>query len=71
MKIAVPKETFPDERRVALTPDAVTLLRKQGHSVAVEAGAGKQAGYPDEAFEDKCAEVVAGRPGKIHDPREF
>lgn len=37
----VPKESYPDERRVALTPSAVTQLIKQGFKVNIEAGAGQ------------------------------
>ena len=38
MKLAVLKETFPGERRVAIVPAAVEPLRKIGHQVLVEAG---------------------------------
>src|SRR5436189_167392 len=50
MKIGIPKETAPSERRVALTPDAVARLVKAGHEVVVEAGAGIEAGFPDDAY---------------------
>src|SRR5438034_1043597 len=50
MKIGIPKETAPSERRVALTPDAVARLVKAGHEVVVEAGAGVEAGFPDDAY---------------------
>ncbi|MCA9216879.1 MAG: hypothetical protein KDB27_27605, partial [Planctomycetales bacterium] len=36
MKIAVLKETFPGERRVALTPASVTSLVKAGCEIIVE-----------------------------------
>jgi NAD(P) transhydrogenase subunit alpha len=45
--IAVPKETRPGERRVALVPDAAKTLVGQGLEVRVEAGAGAAAGFPD------------------------
>ena len=38
--IGVPREVFPDEKRVATVPDVVEKLIKQGFRVAVEAGAG-------------------------------
>jgi NAD(P) transhydrogenase subunit alpha len=47
MKIAVPKETAPYERRVALVPETVARLVKSGLEVQVEAGAGVEASYPD------------------------
>ncbi len=50
MKIAVPKETRSDERRVALAPESVQKLIKAGLSVAVEQGAGDSASYGDDQF---------------------
>jgi len=50
MRIGVPRETAPGERRVALVPEAVARLRKGGAEVVVEAGAGAEAGFPDEAY---------------------
>jgi NAD(P) transhydrogenase subunit alpha len=58
MKVAVVKETFPGERRVALVPAAVGPLKKSGLQVAVEAGAGAAAGFPDEAYRAAGAEIV-------------
>jgi len=59
--IAVPKETFPGEKRVATVPDVVDKLRKMGFRVAVEAGAGAGAQIDDEAYRAAGAEVVADR----------
>src|SRR5262245_6422916 len=59
MKIAVPRETAPGERRVALTPDAAAALTKSGLEVLVEAGAGEGAFHADGAFERAGARVVA------------
>jgi NAD(P) transhydrogenase subunit alpha len=61
MKISVPKETFPGERRVALVPNSVAPLKKIGCQVQVEAGAGVVAGFLDEAYRLAGAEVVADR----------
>lgn len=47
MKVAVPKETFPTEQRVALVPANVPQLAKVGLEVVVEAGAGEAAGFLD------------------------
>ncbi|MFI5210885.1 MAG: NAD(P)(+) transhydrogenase (Re/Si-specific) subunit alpha, partial [Gemmatimonadales bacterium] len=44
MLIAVPRETAPRERRVALVPDTVGRLVKAGHTIRVERGAGAAAG---------------------------
>jgi NAD(P) transhydrogenase subunit alpha len=51
MRIAVPKETAPGERRVALVPENVGKLVKQGHEIRVERGAGTAAGFLDAAYE--------------------
>ena len=45
MIVGVVKETFPGERRVALTPDVVPTLAKAKMEVWVEAGAGQEAGF--------------------------
>jgi NAD(P) transhydrogenase subunit alpha len=67
MRIAVPKESAPGERRVGLVPDGVARLVKAGHEVVVEEGAGSAAGVPDSAFTaagatvaSSFAETVAG-----------
>ncbi|MBV9264691.1 MAG: NAD(P)(+) transhydrogenase (Re/Si-specific) subunit alpha, partial [Acidobacteriaceae bacterium] len=48
--IGVPRETFPGERRVAITPRQCEALRKLGVDVIVETSAGTEAGFPDEAY---------------------
>jgi H+-translocating NAD(P) transhydrogenase subunit alpha len=50
MRIGVPKETAPGERRVALVPESCKKLKQAGYEIAVETGAGLAAGYPDEAY---------------------
>ncbi|MFT4569770.1 MAG: NAD(P) transhydrogenase subunit alpha [Hyphomicrobiaceae bacterium] len=61
MIIAVPKETFPGERRVALVPAEIPRLAKKGHEVVIEAGAGIAAGYVDQAYTEKGARLAASR----------
>ncbi len=61
MIIAVPKESFPGERRVAIVPAAVPALVKSGSRVLVEAGAGDAAGFTDDAYRTAGAEIVADR----------
>jgi NAD(P) transhydrogenase subunit alpha len=58
MKIAVPRETVPGERRVALIPEAAATLVKAGLEVLVEAGAGAGAFHADAAFEKAGARIV-------------
>src|SRR5438093_7466932 len=59
MKIGVPKEIVPGERRVALTPDATAALVKSGLQVVVERGAGEGEFHSDAAFEAAGARIVA------------
>ncbi len=61
MNIGVARETFPGERRVALVPDSLTILTKQGHTVALETNAGAASGYPDEDYRAKGADIVSDR----------
>ncbi len=61
MKIAVAKESAPDETRVALIPDTVKQLVAKGHQVAVEAGAGAGAYFSDDAFAAAGAAMEASR----------
>jgi proton-translocating NAD(P)+ transhydrogenase subunit alpha len=58
MKVAVPKEIAPGERRVALTPDAAAALVKTRLEVLIEAGAGTGAFHADAAFEKAGARIV-------------
>src|SRR5688572_26668356 len=50
MRLAVPREIVPGEKRVALVPEVIPQLLKIGHTVAVEAGAGLPAGFTDDAY---------------------
>lgn len=59
--VAVPTETRAGERRVALVPGAVASLRAAGLRVVVQAGAGKAAGFSDEEYVDRGAEICPTR----------
>lgn len=59
MRIAVPRETWPGERRVALVPGSVKKLVALGFDVMVEAGVGVAAGVADDAYREAGADVVA------------
>ncbi|REJ86277.1 MAG: Re/Si-specific NAD(P)(+) transhydrogenase subunit alpha [Acidobacteria bacterium] len=61
MKIAVPLETYPGERRVALTPQSVKQLVAQSYEVLVQTGAGEGAGYSDAEFEQAGARCSSDR----------
>ncbi|WP_250037855.1 NAD(P) transhydrogenase subunit alpha [Paractinoplanes maris] len=55
--VGVLRETAGRERRVALTPDGVALLRRGNLRVLVEAGAGRPAWFDDQAYAEAGAEV--------------
>jgi proton-translocating NAD(P)+ transhydrogenase subunit alpha len=59
--LGVPKESYPGERRVALTPLVVGDLVKAGFQVVIEAGAGEHAGYPDSYYVERGARVLPER----------
>jgi NAD(P) transhydrogenase subunit alpha len=61
MNIAVIKESYPGERRVALVPAVVPALAKIDCHVRIESGAGTAAGFGDDAYRAAGAEVVADR----------
>ncbi len=48
--VGLPREIKDRERRVALTPSAVHTTVEHGHDVVVEAGAGEEAGFPDDDY---------------------
>ena len=58
-KLFVPKEIRAGERRVAASPESVKKLIKAGLEVAIESGAGREAGFSDEAYTSAGATVVA------------
>jgi H+-translocating NAD(P) transhydrogenase subunit alpha len=59
--IGVPAETFPGERRVAMTPRGMEALVKSGVELVIESGAGVAAGFPDSEFQQKGARMTADR----------
>src|SRR6478736_1490963 len=60
MKIGIPKEIRPGERRVAATPDTVSRLLKLGFEVQVESQAGAGASFSDADYTALGATVVRG-----------
>src|SRR3989442_11799251 len=50
MRIVVPKESAPGERRVALVPESCKKLIQAGYEIAIESGAGDAAGFPDASY---------------------
>ena len=60
MKIAIPRERRPGERRVAASPQTVAKFAALGARVTVEAGAGEGSAVSDAQFADAGAEIAAG-----------
>ena len=55
--IGLPKETYLSEKRVCLTPDAVTALTANGHRIVVETGAGDGANFTDKEYSEAGAKI--------------
>jgi len=58
LSIGVPKETWLNEKRVAITPAATAMLTKKGFSVNVESGAGTLSQFRDDDFAASGANIV-------------
>ncbi|HEY1358464.1 MAG TPA: Re/Si-specific NAD(P)(+) transhydrogenase subunit alpha [Thermoleophilaceae bacterium] len=66
MKVSVPKESLPGERRVALVPEvAQRLVQPGGHEVVVESGAGGGAHHPDDQYTEAGASIGDGWSGEV------
>lgn len=61
LTIGIPREADENERRVAIVPATVPALQKLGLRVTIEAGAGVAAGFPDEMYRQRNAEVLESR----------
>src|SRR5262245_33311512 len=62
MRVGIPKEVRPGERRVAATPETTSRLIKLGFDVSVQSAAGAAAAFEDGDYEAAGARIV-------HDPR--
>lgn len=58
MKIGVPKEIKNNENRVAMTPAGIVSLKKAGHEIYVETGAGIGSGFTDSQYAEVGATIV-------------
>ncbi len=67
MKLAIPKERRPSERRVAATPDTVKRLKALGLDIIVEAGAGAGASIPDQSFVEAGATLAPDYASTVGD----
>src|ERR1017187_8922201 len=58
MIIGIPKESSPDETRVAMSPEVAKKLIKKGFDLALEAGAGEKAGFTDSDYSKEKVRIV-------------
>ncbi len=58
LSIGIPRETSPNENRIALIPDAVKLLTSHGHRVVVEQNAGNNAHFSNHQYSEAGAEIT-------------
>ncbi len=58
MKVGILKEIKIEENRVSMTPGGVEIMRENGHTVLVQAGAGKNSGFEDPVYSEHGAEIV-------------
>src|SRR5258705_2005247 len=61
MHIGLPKETAFQENRIALTPDAVSVLVSNGHQVTIEHNAGDASHFRDKDYSEAGAQIVYDR----------
>ncbi len=60
LKIGSPKELTLGEARVSMTPESAQQLQKLGYECLLEAGAGKAAGFTDDAYRAAGVAIVDG-----------
>ncbi len=61
LHIGIPKEVAFQENRIALTPDAVSVLVSNGHEVTIEHNAGEASHFADRDYSEAGARIVYGR----------
>lgn len=57
-KLGIPKEIYPNEYRVAATPDTVKKLQKLGFEILIESGAGQAANFSNEAYQEAGCHIA-------------
>lgn len=70
MKIVLPKETYPLEKRVMLSPSAVKELVQEKHNLFIQSGAARDIGISDEEYNAAGADIIA-EPKKLYDLAEL
>lgn len=65
ISVGIPFDKKDDEKRVALTPEAVNLLVESGNEVIVQKGAGTGANYTDKDYSENGA-VISDSPARVY-----
>ena len=68
MMIGIPKEIAFQENRIALTPDAVSVLISNGHLVVIEHNAGEASHFRDKDYSEAGAKIVYDRESVFKAP---
>ena len=58
MKVCIPRESNPNEKRVAATPETIKIILGLGFEVLIEQNAGINAGFSDDAYFKEGAIIV-------------
>ena len=66
MKIAVPKELHPNEKRVAIIPQTAKDLIKLGAEVEIEQGMGTGSKYSDEEYKQVGVGINSNRKNLLN-----
>src|SRR3954451_17852663 len=66
MQVGIPRETAPEETRVAAVPDVARKLSKKGIELVVESGAGELSHVPDDAYRE-AEMIVAADSAEVWD----
>lgn len=61
-KIGIPKEIYPNECRVAATPDTAKKLQTLGFEILIESGAGASANFSDDAYKEAGCQIIPDAP---------
>ncbi len=64
ISIGLPTDKKNDEKRIALTPEAVNILVENGNEVIVQKGAGAGANYSDKDYSDNGA-IITDSPARV------
>ncbi|MEM6301661.1 MAG: Re/Si-specific NAD(P)(+) transhydrogenase subunit alpha [Pseudomonadota bacterium] len=65
MLLVVPKELYPGENRVAMTPDTAKKLVRLGATIHIESGMGEGSGFADDAYTEVGAEIATDRSSML------